>query len=287
MKTIKLALLDLNNNVPNQGMRNISEIAHRFKEECSEKVEIELFDVRAKNEIPSVEEFDLFISSGGPGTPHKEGHAWEEIYNNFLDEVWEHNRNSEDKKYLFLICHSFQVASIHWKLGNICKRKSYSFGIMPIHKTKEASNEPLLENLPDPFYAVDSRSFQFIEPNDEELEKRGIEIMALEKIRPHIQLERAVMALRFSDEIFGTQFHPEADPVGMLKNLEDDENRSSMIENFGIEKYQETLDRIDDPDKIILTQKEILPRFLQFSTEKIVVQGKRRNLELNKSSAHD
>ncbi len=272
MKTIKLALLDLNNNVPNQGMRNISEIAHRFKEESTEKVEIELFDVRAKDEVPNLEDFDLFISSGGPGTPHKEGHSWEEKYCNFLDRIWEHNLNSKDKKYLFLICHSFQVASIHWKLGNICKRKSYSFGIMPIHKTKEAFKEPLFENLPDPFYAVDSRSYQFIEPNDEELEKRGIEILALEKMRPHIQLERAVMALRFSDEIFGTQFHPEADPLGMLKNLEDDENSASMIENFGIEKYQETLDRIDDPDKIILTQKEILPRFLQFSTEKIVAQ---------------
>ena len=81
-----------------------------------------------------------------------------------------------------------------------------------------------------------------------------MKIVALEKVRPHIHLERAVMAIRFSDEIFGTQFHPEADPKGMLENLKDDKNREAMIESFGTEKYLETLDRMDDPDKIVLTQ---------------------------------
>ncbi|MDO5615831.1 MAG: GMP synthase, partial [Cruoricaptor ignavus] len=92
---------------------------------------------------------------------------------------------------------------------------------------------------------------------------------ALEKIRPHIHLERAIMAIRFSDEIFGTQFHPEADPEGMMKNLEDDKNRAAMIENFGVEKYLETIDRLDNEDKINLTQKEILPRFLKHAAKKI------------------
>ena len=78
------------------------------------------------------------------------------------------------------------------------------------------------------------------------------------------------MAIRFSDEIFGTQFHPEADPKGMLENLKDDKNREAMIENFGVEKYLETIDRMDDPDKIVLTQAQILPRFLQHSAEQIM-----------------
>jgi hypothetical protein len=39
----------------------------------------------------------------------------------FLDSVFEHNKYNEDKKYLFLICHSFQLASIHWKLGTSAK----------------------------------------------------------------------------------------------------------------------------------------------------------------------
>lgn len=270
MKNIKIALLDMNNNHVNQGMRNIKEISQTFKEHSDEDVSITVFDVRFKDEMPDIQEFDIFISSGGPGTPHKEGYAWEQRFDDFLDGLWEHNKHSEQKKFAFLICHSFQVASIHWNLGNICKRKSYSFGVMPIHKTAEGKDDFLLKNLPEPFYAVDSRAYQFIEPNYERLNEMGMKVVALEKVRPHIHLERAVMAIRFSDEIFGTQFHPEADSKGMLENLKIDKNRLAMIENYGVEKYLETVDRMDDPDKIVLTQSQILPRFLQYATEQVM-----------------
>ena len=270
MKELKLALLDMNYNHVNQGMRNIKEISQQFKENADEDVSIQIFDVRYKNEVPNIEDFDIFISSGGPGNPHPAGYEWEELYQNFLDQILEHNKNHENKKFLFLVCHSFQFASIHWNIGNICRRKSYSFGVMPIHKTEEGEKDFLLKNLPQPFYAVDSRAYQFIEPNLEIMKDLGMEIMALEKVRPHIHLERAVMAVRFSPEIFGTQFHPEADPKGMLENLKIEKNRLAMIENYGMEKYLETIDRMDDPDKIVLTQSQILPRFLQHAAKEVM-----------------
>ncbi|WP_250255515.1 GMP synthase [Chryseobacterium sp. Marseille-Q3244] len=270
MKDIRIALLDMNNNHVNQGFRNIKEISETFQQNSEENVIIETFDVRFKDEMPEIGDFDIFISSGGPGTPHREGFEWENRFAQFLDSVFEHNKYNEDKKYLFLICHSFQLASIHWKLGNICKRKSYSFGVMPIHKTKEGREEFLFKNLQDPFYAVDSRAYQFIEPDHDRFEELGMTVMAIEKFRPHINLERAIMAVRFSDEIFGTQFHPEASPEALIENLKDDKNREAMIENFGMEKYLETMDRIDDEDKIILTRNQILPRFLQFAKKNIL-----------------
>lgn len=274
MNDIRIALLDMNNNHVNQGFKNIKEISEAFKLSCAqENVSIETFDVRFKNEMPNVEDFDIFISSGGPGDPHREGFEWEDKFAQFLDNVFEHNQYSDDKKYLFLICHSFQLASIHWKLGNICKRKSYSFGVMPVHKTEEGEQEFLFKNLPDPFYAVDSRAYQFIEPDHDRFEELGMKIVAIEKFRPHINLERAVMAIRFSEEIFGTQFHPEANPAGMIENLKDEKNKQAMIENFGMEKYLETVDRMDDEDKIILTQAQILPRFLQFAKKNVLKQA--------------
>lgn len=263
MKNVRIALLDMNNNHINQGFKNIKEISEAFKEESEESISIEVFDVRFKNEIPNVEDFDIFISSGGPGNPHREGHEWEDKFAHFLDSVFQHNQKTNDtKKYLFLICHSFQLASIHWNLGNICKRNSYSFGVMPMHKTDEGTQEFLFKNLPEPFYAVDSRAYQFIEPDTERFKKLGMKVVAIEKFRPHVNLERAVMAIRFSDEIFGTQFHPEANPAGMIENLKDEKNKQAMIENFGMEKYLETVDRMDDEEKILLTQTQILPRFL-------------------------
>jgi len=274
MKDIRIALLDMNNNNVNQGFRNIKEISEAFQQSSEENVSIQTFDVRFKNEIPNVEDFDIFISSGGPGNPHREGLEWEDKFAVFLNSVFEHNKENDRKKYLFLICHSFQLASIHWELGMINRRKSYSFGVMPIHKTIEGENEFLFENLPDPFYAVDSRAFQFIEPDHDRFEKLGMKIVAIEKFRPHINLERAVMAIRFSEEIFGTQFHPEANSEGMIENLKDEKNKNAMIENYGIEKYLETVDRMDDEDKIMLTQAQILPRFLQSAKENILKQIK-------------
>lgn len=270
MKDIRIALLDMNNNHVNQGFRNIKEISETFQQNSEENVIIKTFDVRFKDEMPEIEDFDIFISSGGPGNPHREGFDWEDRFTHFLDSVFEHNKYNENKKYLFLICHSFQLASIHWKLGNICKRKSYSFGVMPIHKMQEGKDEFLFKNLQDPFYAVDSRAYQFIEPDHHRFEELGMTVMAIEKFRPHINLERAVMAVRFSDEIFGTQFHPEANPESLIENLKDDKNREAMIENFGMKKYLEIMDRIDDEDKIILTRNQILPRFLQFAKKDIL-----------------
>jgi len=274
MNDIRIALLDMNNNQVNQGFKNIKEISEAFRQSCTgENVSITTFDVRSKNEIPDIKDFDIFISSGGPGNPHREGFKWEDQFSAFLDSIHNHNQISQKKKYLFLICHSFQLASIHWKLGNICKRKSYSFGVMPVHKTEDGEEEFLFKNLRDPFYAVDSRAYQFIEPDHERFEKLGMKITAIEKFRPHIDLERAVMAVRFSEEIFGTQFHPEANPEGMIENLKDEKNKLAMIENFGMEKYLETIDRIDDEDKITLTQSQILPRFLDQAKQNIISRG--------------
>lgn len=273
MKDIRMALLDMNNNRVNQGFKNIKEISEAFKERCSENVTVSTFDVRFKNEMPDINDFDIFISSGGPGDPHREGLEWEDRFAAFLDQIFEYNTSRQFKKYLFLICHSFQLASIHWKLGNVCKRKSYSFGVMPVHKTEDGEQEFLFENLPDPFYAVDSRAYQFIEPDHERIEALGMKIVGIEKFRPHIHLERAVMAIRFSEEIFGTQFHPEANPAGMIENLKDEKNKQAMIDSFSMEKYLETIDRIDDPDKILLTQAQIIPRFLQFARENIMKQA--------------
>lgn len=266
---VRIALLDMNNNHPNQGMKNIVDLVETFKANSEQPISIEKFDVRHGCEVPKVADFDIFISSGGPGTPHREGFIWEEQYAQFLDNLWEHNLYFADKKYAFLICHSFQVAVIHWNLAEVTTRRSYSFGVMPIHKTEDGKKEYLFKNLNNPFYAIDSRAYQCIQPNDDQIGEMGMKIVALEKIRPYVDLERAIMAIRFSNEIFGTQFHPEAEPKGFLENLKDENNKQTMIKHHGLRKYYETLDRIDDEDKIILTQSQIIPRFLKDALTKI------------------
>jgi hypothetical protein len=141
--------------------------------------------------------------------------------------------------------------------------------VFPIHKTSAGKSDPLLKNLPDPHYAVDSRDYQLIQPDLEVFEKRGAAILSLEKIRTHLEYERAIMAVRFSDEFMGTQYHPEADANGMKIHFGKAKNREKVIKNYNREKYENMLRQLDDPDKVALTHGAILPNFIEQSIAKL------------------
>ena len=94
--------------------------------------------------------------------------------------------------------------------------------------TNEGRNEIVFAGMHDPFYAVDSRDYQVIEPDENIIYELGVKILAIEKERPHIpHLERAIMAIRFNDYFIGTQFHPEADPKGMTMHLHSEEKKQT------------------------------------------------------------
>lgn len=262
---LRLAVLDMNDGRPNQGMRCIREIVSRY----SSVFEIDEFDVRAGSELPGMD-YDVYVSSGGPGSPLEGDGVWDKAWYDLIGDLWNHNiESSYQKKYVFFICHSFQMACHYFELGTLKPRKSASFGIMPIHMTDAGTDDLLLEQLPNPMYAVDSREWQLVQPDLDVFTLHGAKILALEKIRTHVELERAIMAVRFSEEFVGTQFHPEADPIGMKIYFEQEENRLKVVNNFGQAKYDDMMEKIDDPDKIILTHDTILPTFIESAIEKI------------------
>lgn len=265
----KIAVLDMNAGHTNEGMRCITMLVKQFLNQKEIKGNYDVFDVRVKNEIPKIKDYDMFISSGGPGSPLVLGEPWENAYFNFLDAILLHNLSQENKKHLFLICHSFQLACLHWDLAKVTKRRSTSFGVLPIHKTQSGQNEVLFQGLSDPFYAVDSRDYQVIGPKEWKLESLDGKVLCREKIRPNVALERAVMAIRFSNEIFGTQFHPEADAEGMTRYFEREDKKEIVIKKYGINKYKRMLERLNDDDMIMKTNKEIIPRFMELAAQQI------------------
>jgi homoserine O-succinyltransferase len=262
MKSLKIAILDMYNNFPNEGMRCILQLVRRAQETSHVSLSYDVFNVRANTELPDLS-YDVYISSGGPGSPLPTDEAWEKPYFALIDGLFAWNQAQARKKYVFLICHSFQLVGRHLEVGLLSKRKSTSFGIFPMHRTEAGQNDPLLHTLPEPFYSVDSRDYQITEPNEARLQELGIEILAMEKERPHVPLDRALMALRFTPEIFGTQFHPEADGEGMLRHFQTDEKRNQIIANHGEAKYEEMVRLLQDPNTIELTESIIIPTFLQ------------------------
>jgi len=265
----KIAILDMNAGQPNEGMRCIKMLVEQFLDRVEIQGSYEIFDVRVNHELPEVEDFDIFIASGGPDSPKPSGEKWEKKFYRFLDTIYDHNLLEERKKYLFLICHSFQVACLHWKLAKVTRRKSTAFGIMPVHKTKKGKQEFLLEGLQNPFYAVDSRDYQVVKPKKKRLKSLGCKVLCKEKKRPHVPLERAIMAIRFSKQIFGVQFHPEADSEGMMRYFKRADKKAHIIKHHGKKKYLDMMTHLDDDDKILRTNRTIIPRFLKHAADSI------------------
>ena len=263
-KAVRVAILDMYEGYANQGMRCIREILNQFGETNNLDLSWDEFDVRLEKQVPDLS-YDIYISSGGPGSPlESEGSDWEKVYFTWLRNVerWNENPAHVQKKQVFFICHSFQLACRHYNVGKVSKRRSTSFGVFPTHLLSDGRNEIIFNGLKDPFYSVDSRDFQVTEPNHNRLREMGASILAIEKDRPHVPLERAVMAIRFNEFMIGTQFHPEAEAIGMSLHLQTEEKKKTVIENHGFEKWRSMIEHLNDPEKIMWTYAHILPNFL-------------------------
>src|SRR5918993_2064875 len=237
---IRVAILDLYEGQPNQGMRCLRNILHSYASANLLQLTLDEFEVRLEHRVPDLS-YDIYISSGGPGSPlESKGSDWEKEYFGWLSMVEDYNNNPANtiKKHVFFICHSYQLACRHWNIGNVNKRKSTSFGVFPVHPVAAGETEPVFQGLPDPFYSVDSRDYQVTQPNLEVLEAMGGNVLAIEKERPHVPLERAIMAVRFNEYMIGTQFHPEADGIGMSMYLQREDKKATVIESHGYEKWK-------------------------------------------------
>jgi homoserine O-succinyltransferase/O-acetyltransferase len=271
---MRVAILDMYEGAENQGMRCIREILNQYAELHGLDLEKDEFDVRRNIELPDLS-YDLYISSGGPGSPiDSVGMDWENAFFSWISKIEKYNADEANviKKSVFFVCHSFQLACRYFDIASVNKRKSTSFGVFPIHYLTAGHNDIIFDGLNDPFYVVDSRDYQVTQPNHNKIKSMGASILAIEKARPHVPLERAIMAIRFNENMVGTQFHPEADAVGMSLHLQTEKRKQIVIENHGLEKWQSMIDQLDDADKILLTHAHVLPNFLNDAVRKMELE---------------
>lgn len=261
---VRMAILDMNNNHDNMGIASIKRIADRFA-----IIEYEVFDVRHKKEIPG-SDFDIYISSGGPGDPLEYEGGWEQGYYELMDALWLHNTMSTEKKFVFFICHSFQMICQHLGIGAITMRAKESFGIVPVDITSAGLKEPLFQNLHNPFYGADFRKYQVIAPDITKIEDLKAAIVAIENNATELDAEKALMAIRFSSAWFGTQFHPEAHPDGMIHYLRRKEKKDMILEQYGLNSYEEMMHNAIHPDRLTNTRDHVLPGFIKNALEQIL-----------------
>jgi homoserine O-succinyltransferase len=256
----RVAILDLNNGVPNLGLRSIVELVEKTgASSAAANVSVEVFDVRGKGELPGLN-FDVFISSGGPGSPYDDvGESWETAYFQWLDQVRSKNVPT------LLICHSFELMVRHFELATVSARRSPSFGIFPVHPTDEADGDAVFGQLHDPFYAADFRDWQVVDADPNRFSELNAKILAREKIRDHVPLERAIMAIRVGSNMFGVQFHPEASPEGMARHFLEDEKMEQVVTTHGEETLVKMQALLKKPDGLSHTYSTVMPKFLDFA----------------------
>jgi hypothetical protein len=100
--------------------------------------------------------------------------------------------------------------------------------------------------------------------------KKGATIISLEKIRDHVQYERAIMAVRFTPYFVGTQFHPEADPISFISHLRNKEAKDKIKEMKGKKKFKIMLEDLLDDDKIYRTNETLVPNFLRTAINDLI-----------------
>src|SRR5688572_18456225 len=102
---IRIAVIDLYEGQPNQGMRCLRQIVQQWKEQNNIEVEYQEFELRLQQQIPDMS-FDIYISSGGPGSPlDSEGSEWEKKYFHWLSQIenWNTDKHTVNKKFVFFI----------------------------------------------------------------------------------------------------------------------------------------------------------------------------------------
>lgn len=260
---LKVALVDMNNNHANKSIGMLQ----RTLDGYAPMLDWRRYEVRHANELPDLT-YDVYVLSGGPGDPLENDGPWYDRYLGFLQQLWDYNHTAGNvPKHCLFICHSFQMACHQYGVGKLSRREKYSFGTYPVHKTHEGKDEAFFQPLADPFYIADFRQHQVTQPDYGHLKRIGAKILCFEKLRPHVNLERAIMAVRFGPTMFGTQFHPEADPEGLREHFVQSERRTQVIENYGEARYQRMMTDLANPDKIQRTFDTIVPRFLEGAIE--------------------
>ncbi|NRB63385.1 MAG: GMP synthase [Saprospiraceae bacterium] len=257
MNSPKIAVLDLYKGKENEEVKSIKNMVKDYIRDAS----VDIFEVRESFSFPDIS-YHAYIVSGGPGDPNDSEGLFSEMFGQWLDGIRAYNSSHTTKKQVLLICHSFQMACLHWKLGKATQRQSPSFGVYPVHLTNKGVNDPITQHFEHSFYVADFRHFQIVEPDEAQFESMNAKILALEKVRPNVPLERAIMAVRFTPEIMGVQFHPEVSPARMRTLLKDPVRREKVIQEGGLDKYQKMLKYLNDTSKMHAVHNRFIHLFL-------------------------
>ena len=259
---LKIAILSMYRNPQAQALIYLDALlkneSGKFRET---EIHFRIFNTRYGNEMPVPEEFDAFISTGGPGNPHDgSGSDWEKNYFRFLDQMMKQDFKDGRKKFHFSICHSFQLLCIHFGIASVKKRSGETrMGLFFCRHTDEGSNDPLFGPLPNPHLIVENRNWQCIAPDENRIKDLGIRVLSRESEDP----QSALLALRISPYWVATQYHPETEPEAMKALFHTHAKKEEVVSGYGQKKWEEIIRLLDEKQPSLQnTYQQLIPDFL-------------------------
>jgi len=266
---LRISLVDMNNGVVNQATRCFRRIVDAFQKRvraANPGVEVTFRHLQPRNlgEIPDLD-VDLVLSSGGPGAP-QDGFddTWGVGYRAFLDRLVEENqaRPAAAPKAL-LVCHSFELAVLHFKVAQMNQRASTKFGVMPAYITEDGQDEDFLRPFGYRLFTWEHRNWEAIHPDEKVLADLGGRILAREAHRRSVvNRGKAILGIKFTSGVDGLQFHPEADKPGVLAWIQKPEHAASVQDVYGEVLYERMISSLENPERLARTFALCIPGWL-------------------------
>lgn len=264
---LRLCIVDMNNGHVNQAMRCLRGISAEFLERvrthnpgiACEVVEVSPRDTNA----PVPTDCDLYLSSGGPGSPFDgEGEPWTDDFARLVDGIVESAiRGGAGQRALFGICYSFELVVHHYRLADVVPRAERKFGVMPIYTTPAGQQHPLLSAFGDRLFAFEHRNWEAVNLDQRRLSALGGKLLARES-RDGVSKGRAILGLEVAPGIEAVQFHPEADRAGVVSWVARPEQAAAFKAVYGEITYQAMLRTLDDPRRLARTHALVIPGWL-------------------------
>ena len=268
MEPLHLALVDMNNGVANEAIRCFRRLFTAFMgrvKSANPRLTVQLEHVQPRNlgELPSAK-VDLFLSSGGPGSPHD---GWDEPwcsgYRSFLDRIMDASaHHSEAPPAGLLVCHSYEIAVQHFQFARMAQRPDLKFAIFPAYVTPEGRRAPFLAPFDDRLFIWEHRLWQAVEMNERRVAAQGGALLATESRPGRTDKGRALLGFRFGPGLDGTQFHPEADRAGVLAWIDRPEHASALQDAYGHSLYDRMMRTLADPSRLARTYALLIPGWL-------------------------
>lgn len=257
----------MNNGHVNQAMRCFRRIVDAFFDRVHAKnptLRCERIEVSPRDtNDPVPRHADLYLSSGGPGSPFDGDHEpWSRDYGAFLDAVASSAQASgEDQKSLFGVCYSYEMIVRHFAFARMARRNGRKFGVMPVYTTRAGQEHPLFAPFGDRLFAFEHRNWEAIDLDESRLETLGGQLLARES-RDGFSKGHALLGFDVTHGIEAVQFHPEADRAGVMNWISRPEQASAFRATYGEETYQAMLRTLDDPSRLARTYALVIPGWM-------------------------